>query len=181
MNIINGITLIIWQTASCLNSVLVPWTWPTDTQWISIQLMISCPHSLVREIVLKNFITVRLGLPANLDVFPAFCETKAGSLFVFTGSLFLEIWDIYIYNVVVFWKKGTWNFGFNREFGCVCRTRRARGVIDNENETLQVVISLGSWTSVFERYVSFYFLKALPLPLLFIRLLSSRLTCEFET
>ena len=76
MNIINGITLIIWQTASCLNSVLVPWTWPTDTQWISIQLMISCPHSLVREIVLKNFITVRLGLPANLDVFPAFVFVK---------------------------------------------------------------------------------------------------------
>ena len=35
-------------------------------------------------------------------MFPAFCETKAGSLFVFTGSLFLEIWGIFIFIMWLF-------------------------------------------------------------------------------
>lgn len=176
MNIINGITLIIWQTASCLNSVLVPWTWPTDMQhrpnlWSLV--LTAWFGKLLKFHHCKTGFTCE---PRRVSGF-CICETKAGSLarfswkfgtFIFIMRLFSERKELEISvsteSLVVFAEHD------EHEVWLITRMRLYR------------LLYLLVLEPVFLKGMSVSdFLKALPLPLLFIRLLSSRLTCEFET
>ena len=62
--------------------------------------MISCPRSLVREIIKIRYCKTS-GSPAKLHVFPAFVFVKQKPE-VFTGWFFLETWDIFIFVLWLF-------------------------------------------------------------------------------